>query len=248
MFRDVAACGRAMKVWVLSSAMLVVGGCGGETPQPSIPPPPMMPAPAATFSLDFAPASPTPASETSTVSATCTGADFNLDTLLASGECTGKPAMMRADPSPEALEISVGPRELDLAPGASVPLTVTMKNISSEHLMLNVNLTCGKDDSFAPEVRNKAGKDLQDRAGCGTKKQCVVETVTVRLSPGGQLTTKVDLEASSKTFDGCTVKSKKPLKPGTYEVRVRTPFTQVSTANAAGQSVRFGTLTLRVKQ
>lgn len=173
-----------MTVWrhlqaAMLSALSVIG-CGNARPAAEGPTPASPPA--APPAVTSAPANPALATEPPAyddLPPICSGADLDLDAVIASGRCEhGSPAA----PPPSVEEIIV---HLTASPvvdeGGAQDVTLNIRNRSGRLLVIDLKLDCGEGAAFA--VRSFVGKTAPPAPACD--EGCATRTVRIGLPDGG---------------------------------------------------------------
>ncbi len=214
-----------MKLTILALVALAAG-CGGAssgrpaaTPSSAAAPPSNI---AATPSnTATTPANPSTTTATPRPEDPCAASAIDFD--AAAAQCVTHGPETPA-PSPAVLRLSMA--DVRAASGAPAELTIEMRNVGSAPLTLVLTPGCG----FVVDVFDQAGH-LANQEGDEPPMGGLCAdgpSIGIRLPPNGVLTKHIHWTVRKKRFvcagEECREEAGSPIPPGTYRVKVDTPF------------------------
>lgn len=179
--------------------------------------------------------------------AACTGADLDLDQIVASKTCDVR-GVPHPPPAPEAIGIELTPPKQTVAAGAGGRVTIAFRNLTDAPLPLDVEMSCGLDGEFETEIyAGKKRADLVD--DCGIGRGCGRRVVRITLAPRGTARIHAPVSATAEVTKKCVPTGRRrPLAAGKYRLIVNTPLDdRVPGTNQVKRRQVTGELTVRAR-
>jgi hypothetical protein len=176
---------------------------------------------------------PSPSARPTEGASVCRGARLDVDAAL--GRCTVHEAPRPVPPG--ALRVGVVPSEIDAETGRGASITVSMINVTTKLLSLDLVIGCEPFEVSTYSADGRTRVDLSEPVECprelpaGASEEVACrpgDPVRVTLEPGGRLIKHLDIPAFGHRlarFGGACVRQLgSAFGPGHYVARVRLPI------------------------